>query len=90
MTLPLVIEAFEFGCPTRTLDHLKESALDIHQQGLRKFRSSTQDQEYIEKFEGKVNEAMSSFHVCKILLSLIGSLTLKFRSFSMRKTSKVC
>ncbi|EDR00240.1 uncharacterized protein LACBIDRAFT_334343 [Laccaria bicolor S238N-H82] len=36
---------------------------DIHQQSLRKFPSFTQDTEHIEKFEGKVNEIMSSFHV---------------------------
>ncbi|EDQ98896.1 uncharacterized protein LACBIDRAFT_398050 [Laccaria bicolor S238N-H82] len=45
------------------LDHLKESVSDIHQQILRNFPSFTQDTEHIEKFEGKVNEIMSSFHV---------------------------
>ncbi|EDR00248.1 uncharacterized protein LACBIDRAFT_396451 [Laccaria bicolor S238N-H82] len=46
-----------------TLSHLKEDVSDIHQQSLRKFPSFTQDKEYIEKFEGKINEAMSSFCV---------------------------
>ena len=75
MTLTVGIDAFQFEYPTRTLDHLKESVSDIHQQSLRKFPSFIQDKEHIEKFEGKVNEAMSSLHVCKILLCLIGSLT---------------
>ena len=68
MTLIVVIDAVEFEYPTRTLDHLKESVSDIHQQSLWKFLSFEQDKEYIEKFEKKVNEAMSSFDVCKILL----------------------
>ncbi|EDR00237.1 uncharacterized protein LACBIDRAFT_314609 [Laccaria bicolor S238N-H82] len=45
------------------LDHLKESVSDIHKQSLRSFPSFSQDTEHIEKFEGKVNEIMSSFHV---------------------------
>ena len=91
MTLTVVIDAFEFEYPTRTLDHLKRSVSDIHQQSLRKFPSFIQDKEHLEKFEGKMNEAMSFFHVCKILLYLIGSLTLKWRFFlGMRNTSKVC
>ena len=68
MTLTVVIDAFESEYSTRTLDHLKESVSDIHQQSLWKFLSFEQDKEYIEKFEKKVNEAMSSFDVCKILL----------------------
>ena len=63
MTLTVVIDAIEFEYPARTLEHLKEIVSDIHQQSLRKFPSFTQGKEQIEKFEGKVNEAMSSFHV---------------------------
>ena len=76
MTLTIVINAFAEN-QTRTLDHLKEGVSDIHQQTLRKFPSFIQDKEHIEKFEGKLNEAMSSLHVHKILLCLICSLTLK-------------
>ncbi|EDR11061.1 uncharacterized protein LACBIDRAFT_315377 [Laccaria bicolor S238N-H82] len=43
-----------------TLDHLKESVSDIHQQSSRKFFSFAQDKK-VKKFEGKMNEAMSSF-----------------------------
>ena len=91
MTLIVVIDAFEFENPNRTLDHLKESVSDIYHQSLRKFPSFTQGKEHIETFEEKVNEAMSSFHVCKIILHLLGLLTSKSRSFfGMRNTSKVC
>ena len=90
MTLTIVIDAFAENS-TRTLDHLKESVSDIHQQSLRKFPSFIQDKEHIERFEGMLNEAMSSLHVCEILLCLICSLTLKSRFlFGMRNTSKVC
>ena len=91
VTLIVVIDAVEFEYPTRTLDHLKKSVSDIHQQSLRKFPNFIQDEEQLEKLEGQVNEAMSFFHVCKILLWLISSLTLKWRFFlGMRNTSKVC
>jgi hypothetical protein len=73
VTFTLVIGASEFEYSTRILDHLKESVSDIHQPSFRKFPSFTQDKEHIEKFEGKVNEVMSSFHVCNIVIFLIGS-----------------
>ena len=41
VTLIVVIDAFEFENPKRTLDHLKESVSDIYHQSLRKFPSFT-------------------------------------------------